>query len=113
MAQPWQPAEIDQLVDCEHEFLRLKQKGFHLEAIKYMELSLTLRKRIFGSNSSEVVDAARVLAASYTTIAMNCIQKEDYDQAYEILKTKTVVLAGLTFNKTDQGIEVLCKTRAL
>ena len=86
MAQPRQPAEIDQLVDCEHEFLRLKQKGFHLEAIKYMELSLTLRKRIFGSNSSEVVDAARVLAASYNTIAMNCIQKEDYDQAYEILK---------------------------
>lgn len=36
-----------------------------------------------------------------------------YWEAYNILKAKKIVLTGITFNKTEQGIAVLCKTKEL
>ncbi len=63
-----------------------------------------------GTNNTFVVEFKR---NSTPEIALAQIEEKRSWEAYEILKTKTVVLAGITFNKTDQGIEVLCKTRAL
>lgn len=46
-------------------------------------------------------------------IALEQIERKRYWEPYEILKTKTVVLAGITFNKTEEGVEVLCKIKEL
>lgn len=46
-------------------------------------------------------------------VALAQIEEKRYWEAYEILKTKKIVLAGITFNKTDNGIEVLCITKSL
>ena len=46
-------------------------------------------------------------------IALEQIERKRYWEPYEILKTKKVVLAGITFNKNDAGIEVLWKIKEL
>ncbi len=46
-------------------------------------------------------------------IALAQIEEKRYWEPYEILKTKKIILAGITFNKTDNGIEVLYKTKEL
>lgn len=46
-------------------------------------------------------------------IALAQIEEKRYWEPYEILKSKKVVLAGITFNKTDDGIAVVWKTKEL
>ncbi|MFH1832509.1 MAG: AAA family ATPase [bacterium] len=46
-------------------------------------------------------------------IALEQIEEKRYWEPYEILKTKQIVLAGITFNKTDTGTYVLLKTKFL
>jgi len=46
-------------------------------------------------------------------IALEQIEKKRYWEPYEILKTKKIILAGITFNKTEGGTLVLCKTKEL
>jgi len=46
-------------------------------------------------------------------IALAQIEKKRYWEPFEILKTKKVVLAGITFNKTNLGTEVLYKTKEI
>jgi len=46
-------------------------------------------------------------------IALAQIEKKRYWEPYAIIKTKKIVLAGISFNKTDAGIAVLCKTKNL
>lgn len=46
-------------------------------------------------------------------IALAQIEEKRYWEPYEILKNKRVVLAGITFNKINDGVEVLWKTKAL
>lgn len=45
--------------------------------------------------------------------ALAQIEAKRYWEKYEILKTKKVVLAGITFNETNDGIVVLLKTKEL
>jgi hypothetical protein len=51
-----------------------------------MEMSVFLRKQIYGEDSKEVVKACQVFTTSCNTLAMNCLQKDDYMKAYELLK---------------------------
>ncbi len=44
-------------------------------------------------------------------IALAQIEKKRYWEGYEILKTKKIVLAGITFNKTEHGVAVVWKTK--
>lgn len=46
-------------------------------------------------------------------IALEQIECKRYWEPYEILKTKKVVLAGITFNKTEAGTRVLWKIKEL
>ncbi len=46
-------------------------------------------------------------------IALAQIEEKRYWEPYEILKTKKIILAGITFNKTDNGTQVLWKTKEL
>jgi hypothetical protein len=46
-------------------------------------------------------------------IALEQIECKRYWEPYEILKTKKVILAGITFNKTETGIDVLWKIKEL
>lgn len=46
-------------------------------------------------------------------IALAQIKEKRYWEPYEIIKTKKIVLAGITFNKTESGIEVLHKIEML
>jgi len=46
-------------------------------------------------------------------IALAQIEKKRYWEPYEILKNKKIVLAGITFNKTDAGTEVLWKIKEI
>ncbi|MBS1988815.1 AAA family ATPase [Candidatus Dependentiae bacterium] len=46
-------------------------------------------------------------------IALKQIEEKRYWEPYEILKTKKVILAGITFNQTSDGIAVLHKTKEL
>lgn len=46
-------------------------------------------------------------------IALAQIEEKRYWEPYEILKNKRVVLAGITFNKNEHGIEVLWKTKEI
>lgn len=50
---------------------------------------------------------------STTAVALKQIEKKRYWEAFEILKTKNIVLAGITFNETDKGVEIKCKTKEL
>jgi len=77
---------MDKLLDCERSFARLKREGKHLDALPYMEMSVFLRKQIYGANSKEVLKACQVFTTSCNTLAMNCLQKDDYMKAYELLK---------------------------
>ena len=85
---------MEQLVQCENEFMRLKKIGCHLDALRYMELSLNLRKQIFGIESREVSQACKVLLNSYNTLAMNCLQREDFEKSYELLKKAETLTAA-------------------
>lgn len=77
---------MDKLLDCERAFAALKREGRHLDALPYMETSVFLRKQIYGANSREVLKACQVFTTSCNTLAMNCLQKDDYMKAYELLK---------------------------
>ena len=77
---------MDKLLDCERTFATLKREGRHLDALPYMEMSVFLRKQIYGANSREVLKACQVFTTSCNTLAMNCLQKDDYMKAYELLK---------------------------
>ena len=46
-------------------------------------------------------------------IALAQIEEKCYWESYAILETKKIVLAGITFNKADDGVIVLCKTKEL
>lgn len=46
-------------------------------------------------------------------IALQQIEEKRYWEPYEISKGKQVVLAGITFNRTNEGTVVLCKTKEL
>ena len=46
-------------------------------------------------------------------IALEQIEAKRYWEAFEILKTKNIVLAGITFNETEKGVEIKCKTKEL
>lgn len=43
---------MSRLVEVEQHFARLKNEGQHLEALHYMELSVFLRKQIYGADRS-------------------------------------------------------------
>jgi len=63
-----------------------------------------------GTKSTFVVEFKR---DSTPEIALEQIEAKRYWEPYEILKTKKVVLAGITFNKTETGTYVLWKTKEL
>jgi hypothetical protein len=46
-------------------------------------------------------------------IALEQIEKKRYWEPLAILETKKIMLAGITFNKTKDGIAVLWKTKEL
>jgi len=46
-------------------------------------------------------------------IALAQIEHKRYWESYSILSTKKIILAGITFNKTDNGVVVLWKTKEL
>ena len=46
-------------------------------------------------------------------IALEQIEAKRYWEPYKILKTKKIVLAGITFNQTEQGTVVKWKTKSL
>ena len=46
-------------------------------------------------------------------IALTQIEEKRYWEPFKILETKKIVLAGITFNKTNEGVAVLCKTKDL
>jgi tetratricopeptide (TPR) repeat protein len=77
---------MDKLLECERTFATLKREGRHLDALPHMEMSVFLRKQIYGANSREVLKACQVFTTSCNTLAMNCLQKDDYMKAYELLK---------------------------
>ena len=43
---------MDKLLDCERTFAALKREGRHLDALPYMEMSVFLRKQIYGAKES-------------------------------------------------------------
>ena len=86
VAEESESGAMDKLLDCERTFATLKREGRHLDALPYMEMSVFLRKQIYGGNSREVLKACQVFTTSCNTLAMNCLQKDDYMRAYELLK---------------------------
>ena len=44
-------------------------------------------------------------------IALAQIENKRYWEPFEIMNDKKIILAGITFNKADRGIEVVCKTK--
>ncbi len=46
-------------------------------------------------------------------VALAQIEAKRYWEPYDIIKTKKIILAGITFNKTDEGVAVLCKIKEL
>ncbi|KAJ1494312.1 hypothetical protein T484DRAFT_1877941 [Baffinella frigidus] len=78
--------EMQRLMECERRFAALKREGKHLLALEQMEMSVFLRKQIYGEESREVTKACQVFTTSCNTLAMNCLQKDDYMKAYELLK---------------------------
>jgi hypothetical protein len=46
-------------------------------------------------------------------VALAQIEEKRYWESYAIIEAKKIILAGITFNKTDNGIVVLCKTKEL
>lgn len=46
-------------------------------------------------------------------VALEQIERKRYWEPYKILQNKKIVLAGITFNKTESGIEVLLKMKEL
>lgn len=50
---------------------------------------------------------------STSEIALEQIEAKRYWEPYEILKTKKIVLAGITFNESAEGIKVMWKTKDL
>lgn len=46
-------------------------------------------------------------------IALDQIEAKRYWESYTILKTKKIVLAGITFNESVNGVEVIWKTKDL
>jgi hypothetical protein len=46
-------------------------------------------------------------------IALEQIETKRYWEPYKIIKTHKIVLAGITFNETTEGIEVKWKTKEL
>ena len=46
-------------------------------------------------------------------IALAQIEEKRYWEPYNIIKTKQIILAGITFNKTDQGVVVEYKMKEL
>jgi len=63
-----------------------------------------------GTTKTFVVEFKR---NSTPEIALAQIEEKRYWEQYSILATKKVVLAGITFNLTKQGIFVLCKMKEL
>lgn len=63
-----------------------------------------------GTTKTFVVEFKRNSTAD---IALEQIEAKRYWEPYDILKTKQIVLAGITFNVTASGIEVVCKTKEL
>jgi hypothetical protein len=74
------------ILQVEQHFAQLKSQGQHLEALHFMELSVFLRKQLYGADSEEVAMACQVFTTSCNTVAMSCLQKDDYAKAYELLK---------------------------
>ncbi|EKX41349.1 hypothetical protein GUITHDRAFT_158222 [Guillardia theta CCMP2712] len=79
-------SSMEELLSCERTFAQLKREGRHLDALPYMEMSVVLRKKIYGDDSKEVLRACQVFTTSCNTLAMNCLQKDEYAKAYELLK---------------------------
>ncbi len=46
-------------------------------------------------------------------VALEQIERKRYWEPYKILQNKRIVLAGITFNKTETGVDVLLKTKEL
>jgi len=63
-----------------------------------------------GTHNTFVVEFKRNSTAE---IALEQIEAKRYWEPYNILKTKKIILAGITFNETTHGIEVVCKTKEL
>jgi hypothetical protein len=61
-----------------------------------------------GTTKTFVVEFKR---NSTPEIALVQIEEKRYWESYDILKTKKIVLAGITFNPTPDGIVVLCKIK--
>lgn len=61
-----------------------------------------------GTNNTFVIEFKR---NSTPDIALAQIEEKRYWEPYGILKEKQIVLAGITFNTTPEGIVVLCKTK--
>ncbi len=63
-----------------------------------------------GTSCTFVVEFKR---NSTPEVALAQIEAKRYWESHAILASKKIVLAGITFNKTDQGVTVLCKTKQL
>ena len=63
-----------------------------------------------GTTKTFVVEFKR---NSTTDIALEQIEKKRYWEQFAIIQTKKIVLTGITFNTTAEGVVVLCKTKSL
>lgn len=63
-----------------------------------------------GTANTYVVEMKR---NSTTAVALKQIEKKRYWEPFQILETKKIVLAGITFNETEKGVEIKCKTKEL
>jgi hypothetical protein len=64
----------------------MKQEGKYLEALKFMERGLLLRRDKFGLDSEYVASHASVLANSLNSLAMQSLQSDDFSVAYDMLR---------------------------
>ena len=55
---------------------RLKEESRWVEALKYQERALLLRKDVYGLNSEEVSQAAQDLAVQFNSVAMRALRDE-------------------------------------
>jgi len=62
-----------------------------------------------GTTKTFVVEFKR---NSTPDVALAQIEEKRYWEPYDIIKTKQLVLAGITFNRTQDGVDVLCKIKA-
>ena len=91
----------------EAEVKSLRAQGKYVQALEKLEQLLRAQTREYGADSEEAERSSAQICETCNVLAMNCLQDEDFQAAFDLLKR-----AEIAAERSDEGRAITCNNLA-